>query len=169
MEWTSEQCNNKRTSRRIATVAGFCAIGTLVFAAGCHLMPDPYHDEFATAAPVATPSATGIREAGASRRTILPIGEEKTVRAKCGTVIHGPLYFEDPTNESGSDDGQFAITQEDFYAFWSTPFRFELNAVLFPISFLVTPPCMPIASDGIPSRKVCCGMHDATPLPAPTG
>lgn len=196
MEWTPQQCNNNAvwdrfvtganasasepnatlTNRgckgvslrnRLAVGATLCTM--LSFAAGCHLAVNPYHDEMATVIPVTTPSATGVREANVTARTIRPLGEAKTVRAKSGVVIHGPLYFEDPVEESGSDDGQFAITHEDFFAFWSMAFRFPLNTVLLPISALITPPSTVMASDGALSRKVSGQMYDATPLQTPPG
>ncbi len=192
MAWTPEQCSNMAASMgsmflKSATgalvwhrllaggpvwhrfVTGAVLSMVLMLATGCQMMVNPYHDEMAMAAPVTTPSATGLREANVAPRMVPPYGDPKIVRAASGAIIHSPLYFEDPVDESGSEDGQFAITSEDFYAFWSTGFRFPMNLIFYPLSAVVTPPWMVMESDGATSRKICCGMCDAMPLPSPTG
>jgi|GEM_PF-2206572 len=150
---------------RVSGVFIFC--GMFLLTTGCQLIVDPYHDEMADLPPVTTASTVGLREANITPRTIHPLGEAKTVQPKTGTIIHGPLYFEDPYDESGSEDGQFAITNEDVFAFVATGIRFIVNADFYPVSFFVTPPWMPMASDGHPSRDRCCTAYDATPLTKP--
>ena len=136
---------------------------------GCHQFPNNFVDDLPDSSLITTASRDRARASGAEHVQRTRGFEEVQIDAQDGTVVHGPLYTEDPVEMYGSDDGQFAITHEDFLAFWSTPFRFHLNAALYPISILVTPPYRAMASDGVPSRKICCWMHDATPLPSPTG
>jgi len=174
MEQTLAQSEKAGVSRksvrcRCTVCAILCGAILLPIASGCHMVVNPYHDEMVAAGPVTTPSSRGVREANPTLRTGEVLGDAKTVSAKSGMVIHGPLYFEDPENESGSEDGQFAITREDLLAFWTTGLRFEVNTILYPLSLFVTPPWMAMSSDGTPSRKVCWDTFDATPMVCPAG
>ena len=79
-----------------------------------------------------------------------------------GTVLHLPLYFEDPFEDKGSEDGRFAWTGEDYFQILYWRGRFLLNAVAFPISATVTPPWVVMESDGRLSRQILWKDHDAT-------
>jgi hypothetical protein len=78
-----------------------------------------------------------------------------------GTVTHGPLFFEDGFEDQGSEDGQFAWTGEDYLQMFYWRGRFLVNALCFPVSAVVTPPWVVMASDGEPSRRIAGLNHDA--------
>lgn len=140
-------------------------VGTLMCVSpGCHMVVNPFHDEMASVAAVTTASSRGVREAGVSPREIKPLGEVKAVPAVDGTVTHGPLYFEGPLEDKGSEDGKFAWTSEDFVhpVWWRG--RFLVNVALFPISVLVTPPWAVMASDGELSHRALGTDRDAERL-----
>ncbi|MFH1109258.1 MAG: hypothetical protein V1790_08700 [Planctomycetota bacterium] len=128
---------------------------------GCQLMVNPFHDELAGPQQMTTPSVEGARAATAApslrQRGYAPV----EIHAENGAVTHGPLYFEDPFEDKGSEDGQFAWTGEDYLqaAYWRG--RFLVNTLLFPISAIVTPPWTVMESDGHLSRQALGMDHDA--------
>ena len=85
------------------------------------------------------------------------------VSAGNGAVKHGPVYFEDPFEETGGDDRSFAWTGEDYWHSLYGPSRFLVSAVLFPVSAALTPPWQVMESDGQPGRRVFGMEHDAEP------
>jgi hypothetical protein len=120
---------------------------------GC-LTPSPFRDEIAAQPPVTTPSMDGVRESGAEPNVPAPIGDPKFVFSVDGTVLHRPLYFEDPREVTGSEDGAFAWTGDDYVYLFTGPVRFLVNAATVPFDMVVYPPSKVMASDGHPSRKV---------------
>jgi hypothetical protein len=130
---------------------------------GCSLYSSPFRDEFAKQPPVSTPSieaalAVPVTPAAQERR-----GEPKIVSAVDGAVWHYPLYFEDPADEHGSDDGAFKVTAEDYVWIAKWRARFLVNLIAFPVHAVLTPPWHPMVSDG---RYDCCGRgrtYDAVP------
>ncbi|MFQ5495986.1 MAG: hypothetical protein ACE5EX_11460 [Phycisphaerae bacterium] len=141
-------------SPRRRTILGRLLIVGLGLLAGCRTMAIPCRDELAGLPAVTTPSAVATR--AAARGDGDDRGRSPTVRAfqpmqisaKSGTVLHGVLYYEDPFEDSGSDDGRFAWTNEDFLYWLVGPFRFLANTVLVPISATLTRPWQVMASDG---------------------
>jgi len=141
------------------------AAASLILAAigvsGCQLIVNPFADEFANRPAVVTPSVRVAREARVEpvvlRRPCSPI----EVTVVDGAVTHGPLYFEDPFEDKGSEDGRFAWTGEDYLYLLYGPGRFSLNSLLFPVSAMVTPPWVVMASDGHLSRQALGMDHDA--------
>lgn len=129
---------------------------------GCQLLVDPFTDELAGRPPVTTPSVRVANQAHAEESIVMQRPSEPCrVPAKDGTVTHGPLYFEDPFEDKGSEDGKFAFTCEDYLQMVYWRGRFLLNAVLFPVSSIVTPPWVVMASDGRLSRQALGFDHDA--------
>jgi hypothetical protein len=132
-----------------------------VLQSGCQLMVNPFKDELAGPQPTTTASVDGVRAANAvpsvRQRGYTPV----EIHAESGAVTHGPLYFEDPYEEKGSEDGQFAWTREDYFqaAYWRG--RFLVNVLLFPISAIVTPPWTVMESDGHLSGQAVRVDHDA--------
>lgn len=63
-------------------------------------------------------------------------------------VPHWPLWWEDPFEDQGDNDGQFAWTWQDYFNMPYAPARYLLNTVAFPVSAIVTPPGTPMVSDG---------------------
>ena len=147
---------------RVVLIVGLVSLPMAVLP-GCALMVDPFEDELAGRQAVTTPSVEGARAVEATPTELVREHEATTLCAQDGTVTHGPLYFEDPADEYGSDDDQFAWTGEDYWHFLSWRGRFLVNAVFFPVSVVVTPPWMVMESDGRPSREVFGEMLDARP------
>lgn len=150
-----------KLSRTGCVFASSSLILTAIGASGCQLLVNPFTDELADRPAVTTPSvqithAARVGEA-AMRRTYKPID----VAVRDGVVLHGPLYFEDPFEDKGSEDGKFAWTGEDYLCILYGPGRFSLNSVLFPLSAAVTPPWVVMASDGYLSPQALGMDHDA--------
>ncbi len=155
---------NKRTTtifrgRRIGMVS--IAIWTLGIV-GCRMMDDPFADAVGRQSPITTPSVEGAWAVETTRGDLQRPFEVMELPAGDGTVTHGPLYFEDP-DEEADDDDRFAWTAQDYLRIFNWRGRFLYNLALFPVSVVVTPPWMLMASDGYPSRKDFGTYHDAEP------
>lgn len=137
------------------------AIVSTVLLSGCQLIVNPFKDELAGQQAMTTASVEGARAAKTTpsvrQRDYPPV----ELRAEADGVTHGPLYFEDPFEDKGSEDGRFAWTGEDYLQLFYWRGRFLLNTVLFPISAVVTPPWMVMESDGRLSRQALGCDHDA--------
>ena len=155
-----------RADRIAFVLAAFVGLG-----AGCssQLMVCPFHDELVSH-PIAatTASVDGVHAAHLTPSMRVREHGPKEIRPFDGSVTHGPLYFEDPFEENGSNDGRFAWTGEDYLQWWYWRGRFIFNAVIFPWSVVDTPPWTVMVSDGKPSRKLFGSMHDASRSVAPT-
>lgn len=143
-----------------ATLLG-CA--GLAFLSGCSLTVNPFRDEYAHRPSVTTPSVVAVMAADVPTSVQERHGVEKHRSPIDGSVTHGPLYFEDPTEERGSEDGHFAWTGEDYVwmAYWRA--RFMANLIAWPVSAVVNPPWQVMVSDG---QRSCCGrgrQFDAVP------
>lgn len=128
---------------------------------GCHLMVNPYTDEIAMAPPVTTPSAEQAQAAQVAVTVTQRDYDLAEVRAKDGSVTHGPLYFEDPVEDRGSEDGRFAWGGEEYTYFIHGPGCYLLKVVLFPVSTVVTPPWVTMVSDGHVSQRTWRMDHDS--------
>lgn len=85
-------------------------------------------------------------------------------QAEDGRVTHLPLWWEDPFEDSGSEDGRFAWTAEDYLAMVYSPLRFGVNTIGWPISAVVEPPWTVRCSDGQVSPQLFgLSSHDASP------
>lgn len=128
---------------------------------GCQLMVDPFKDELAGRQVMSTASVEGAREAKTTptvrQRDYTPF----ELHAEAGDVTHGPLYFEDPFEDKGSEDDRFAWTGEDYLQMFYWRGRFLLNTAFFPVSAVVTPPWTVMESDGRLSRQALGYDHDA--------
>ncbi len=116
---------------------------------GCHQYPNVFLDDLPPSSAVTTASA---RQAAAADRATEPRVREfepMRVEPQAGTVVHQPLWMEDPTEMSGSEDGQFAATAEDLICLPYSVGRFFVNALLMPISMAVDPPDATVCSDGV--------------------
>lgn len=131
--------------------------------AGCSLYSNPFRDEFANQPPTTTPSVDAVMAADVTPSVQERNGDPKVVYTADGSVKHYPLYFEDPFEDHGSDDGKFAWTGEDYYWMVEWRARYLVNLIAFPLSAVVNPPWQPMVSDG---RYDCCGRgreFDAVP------
>ena len=149
-----------RASAR-AVLVKLWIVPSIVFMTGCQLMVDPFKDELAGQQAITTASVEGAQAAKTTptvrQRDYTPV----ELRAEADGVTHGPLYFEDPFENKGSEDGRFAWTGEDYLQMFYWRGRFLLNTVLFPISAVVTPPWTMMESDGHLTRQALGHDHDA--------
>jgi hypothetical protein len=148
-------------ARRVAWLA---AVSTL--AVGCANIPDMFSQESpayerALATPASLDVRANFRPADQRHRT----WETATVAAQPTDVVHGPLYFQDPIASQGATYAN-RWGWEDYAAAAYGPARFALNLVAFPVSAVVQPPWMPMASDGVLSRQALGYDHDAIPAAA---
>lgn len=153
-------------ANRSAALAAMVALG--IAWAGCQHAINPYNDELAGLSEVTTASVEGARSAP-SQPTLQPRGHQPViVEPQDGTVAHWPLWWEDPFEDKGSDDGLFAWTYEDYFCFGYCPGRFLVNTMAFPISVERTRPFTVMCSDGKLSRQALGYDHDAIPCPGGT-
>ncbi len=132
-----------------------CAIALIVTlsASGCHEWPNMFIDDLplASSATTATMERAMEGESGDPGRTRgFAVAHIET---QDGTVVHGPLWFEDPVEMSGSDDGRFAVTFEDYMCGLYCMGRFIVNFGALPLSMVVDPPGAMVCSDGIERRS----------------
>ena len=148
--------------------SALAAVLSLCVAAGCQHIINPFRDDLPTVDEVTTASVEGARTAprqpSAPRRDFEALG----VYAQDGTVDHWPLWWEDPFEDKGSQDGRFAWTMEDYFYVAYGPGRFILNTMAFPVSAYVTKPATVMCSDGKVSRQKLGYDHDAVPCPGGT-
>ena len=136
-------------------------VGVAAVAGGCQLAVNPYTDEIAMEAGATTPSAQQARAAEVTATIQQRDYALTEVTAQNASVTHGPLYFEDPFEDKGSDDGRFAWSGEEYLYFIHGPGCFLLRGALFPINAVVTPPWTVMVSDGRLSRRALGMEHDA--------
>lgn len=131
-----------------------------VAAVGCHEYVNPWEDATVDADVVCTSSVADAR--AQQRETHLRDRgfEATTISAQDGSVRHFPLWFEDPQEDRGSDDGRFAVTGEDYLGMPYGLARFIFNGICVPISAVVQPPVPLMVSDGYTSRQALGYDHD---------
>ncbi len=132
----------------IAVLLCFVAVGS-----GCQLHVNPFADLPGDRKAITTASVDIARAFGGQRTVLCRDSAVSHLSAVDGTVTHGPLYFEDPFEDRGSEDGRDAWTAEDMVQPLCWGARFLGNAVSFPVSVIVTPPWAIMASDGYASRE----------------
>jgi hypothetical protein len=158
MRW--EHQTNSSTRIVLALLMGVC----LATVFGCAHTINPFVDDTASLQDATNASERSVREADRAPVIRRREWEQSDTVYASGAVIHWPLWFEDPFEDKGSEDGQFAWTAEDYIA-WPYSFgRFLLNTMAWPVSAVVTPPGTPMVSDGRLSRQVLGMDHDAIPL-----
>lgn len=126
----------------------------LLLLSGCSMMVNPFKDDYAHMPPVTTPSVDAVLAANVTPSLQERHGVEKSRAAVDGSVIHPPLYFEDPFEDHGSEDGHFEWTGEDYVWIAYSRLRFMANLFAFPVSAVVNPPWQEMVSDG---RLSGCG------------
>jgi len=137
-------------------------LGVLVVALpGCSQPPavDPWHDDAIPTAAGSSPSRDGILAAGhAPAMRHRDQAPEIVFAAQTAGTPHYPLWWEDPFEDKGDGDGQFAWTWADYLAMPYSFGRYLLNTMGWPVSAVVTPPGTSMVSDG----QVAAGRdHDA--------
>ena len=145
---------------KLSKLPAYCA---LALVCGCSMAGDPFRDEYVNSPPITTPSVEAVQAAQVAPSAQASHGVEKVRCAADGRVVHAPLYFEDPMEEGGSEDGQFAWTGEDYWwmVYWRG--RFLANLIAFPVSAVVNPPWQEMVSDGYRSGEGRGRQFDAEP------
>ena len=153
--------HRKRTRNRSLILASIACVVSM----GCAkcLRVNPFQDELADMPRVTTPSVETARAADVQPTQNRRDWASFTLQAADGTVHHGPLYFEDPFEDKGSDDGKLAWTGEDYLQFFYWRGRYIVNLIAFPVSAVVTPPWTVMESDGYLSCQALGCDHDACP------
>jgi len=130
---------------------------------GCQLIVNPFRDESASQRSIDTPSVEAVRRHEGTPLTVTRPYAAAMAKLEAESVTHGPLYFEDPYEEAGSEDDRFAWTGTDYWHILYWRGRFLANAALFPIHAVVTPPWTVMESDGIIEPVWCghCNPRDA--------
>ncbi len=141
-------------------VVWVCLAATGLLVGACNQPPgvNPWRDDSIPPVTWTTPSEQGILAAGhppVIRHRDTPCAQAPLVS---GEVPHWPLWWEDPFEDKGDQDGQFAWTWQDYFAMPYSYARFHLNTLAFPVSAIVTPPGTPMVSDGFVEP---CSDHDA--------
>jgi hypothetical protein len=132
----------------------------LVLLVGCHEYVNPWEDDTVDPAAVSTASVAEAR-AHPHRSPVRQRSFAATpIQAQDGSVRHFPLWFEDPQEDRGSDDGRFAMRGEDYLGMPYGLARFITNGIAFPISAAVQPPTPAMVSDGVTSRQALGYDHD---------
>jgi hypothetical protein len=146
----------KTRLRRIATAA------TIISTCGCHEYLNPWKDTTVGPDQVTTASVKAARAHVGEPRTVQRSNDPIPLHAQDGTVPHFPLWWEDPFEDRGSEDGQFAWTGEDYLAMPYGLGRMILNTIAIPVSLVVQPPVPLMGSDGIVSKQALGYDHDPT-------
>jgi hypothetical protein len=141
-------------------------LAAVVAAAGCSYAINPFADESLPREEMMSPSERQVRAEAEKHPPIVRQreGTEQDAMVESGAVVHWPLWWEDPFEDKGSDDGKFAWTYEDYIAMPYSWGRFLLNTGGWPVSAIVTPPGTPMVSDGRLSKQILGRDHDAHPL-----
>lgn len=131
---------------------------------GCAHTINPFADESIPREAMTTASERRVRQAGATPDIRQRDWPQTATSRPTGEVVHWPTWFEDPFEDKGSEDGKYAWTGEDYLAMPYSMARLLLNTMGWPVSAVLTPPGMPMASDGRLSRQALGKDHDATSL-----
>ncbi len=137
----------QKLSRWPMAMTSVLIVVALPLCAGC-LTPSPFRDSMSDYPLITTPSVETLRAMNVDTRTIEPVGEPKIVLTADGLVTHRPLYFEDPRETCGSEDGRFAWTSEDYVYMFTGPVRFMLNLFSTPAGMFCVRPWSVRESDG---------------------
>jgi hypothetical protein len=114
---------------------------------------------------VTTASVLGAERVEAVRTVRHRDFTRQSVEPSDGTVTHWPLWYEDPFEDKGSEDGEFKWTAEEAVAFPYGLARFILNTMGLPVSMVVLPPWTVMCSEGRLSRQALGFDHDAERCP----
>lgn len=153
---TSRAAWASRPHRMIFTIPAAMAV---VICASCNQPPavNPWRDDSIPPSEYGTASSRYVRDTQAQPaiRTRAGMAPSQAPIAS-GAVAHYPLWWEDPFEDQGDKDGQFAWTWQDYLHMAYGPARLSLNTLAWPVSAVVTPPGTPMVSDGVVEK-----VHDA--------
>lgn len=145
-------------------ILGLMAGATVMTVLGCSGATNPFVDDTPSSEQATTASEEKVRAAQATPVVRRRDWKQSRLGYASGDVEHWPLWFEDPFEDKGSEDGKQALTGEDYVAFPYSFARLLLNTMGLPVSAVVTPPSTPMVSDGRLSRQALGKDHDAIPL-----
>lgn len=134
-------------------------------AAGCAQFNNPFRDPYAARGDYTTASVQGFRATPGARHSTRRFDTTVERPTEATAVTHGPLYFEDPCEEHGSDNGEFRWGADDYLFFATWRLRFLGNLVALPINMVITPPWRVMESDGELAPNWFGECHDATVSP----
>ena len=143
---------HRRPSIRAAPVV------VLTLLTGCQLNQRAFIDALAHNPPVTTASVDAARTATPDRAP--QSSSAKTgfrITSKDGSITHGPLYFQGPSEHFHLDDTHFALTRHDYTMWLHEAGSFLLNIALFPVHAVATPPGSRFESDGRKTKRVTHG------------
>ena len=149
MRWTYRRKLKMRSASGALTFAASAAL----LSGACHDYPNVFRDDLPDSSMVTTVSAEVARQAATTTVSRRRDYEIQSIEPQDGTSAHAPLWLEDPFEMVGSEDGQFAVTGEDFLYFPYGICRFIVNVVVLPVSMAVAPPNTVMCSDGVPRRS----------------
>ena len=162
------------TNKQNSAIMGMCVLSGLLGACNQPPAVNPWREDSLPSSTWSTPSEQGILAANHQPVERHDGSPQKLAPTVSGQVPHYPLYFEDPFDDQGDRDGQFAWTWQDYLAMPYSFGRVLLNGIGFPVSVAVTPPGSSQVSDGKvnPSSKVvdfssAYHPHDALPGKSP--
>ncbi len=144
---------SSRTPRRDRLTAWCLSALLLPAGAGCQHVENPFRDETISADRITTATEQYVDEHHDTGDT-LPAERgwpRRVVVLHSGSVTHWPLWWEDPFEDRGSQDAQFAWTEEDALAFVTSPSLFLINLGGLPIGMVRVPPGTIMNSDGVAS------------------
>ncbi len=142
---------------------GSLIFGSVVLLSGCTQFVNPWVDDYARRSIVTTPSAERVLDAQVVALERERGWEPIKVHTQNESATHWSLYWQDPVEDMGSRDEQFALTFEDYFAAFYCPTRFVANTLAFPVSAIIDPPGVVFCSDGRVSRQTLgLAVHDAS-------
>lgn len=141
--------------------AAVCFVGS----GGCAQFNNPFRDPYASNATYTTASVEGFRATPGKPHATRRFETDIVVPAEPVVVTHGPLYFDDPCEERGSENGEFRWGADDYLFFATWRLRFLGNVAALPVNLVITPPWRVMESDGELSPNWFGERHDATVSP----
>jgi len=149
--------------RRCSVVLGLWGVLAYGVWGGCSGQTiDPFRDGAAVPEEsLTTASAETIRGSGKAAVIRVRQWESSPLAGEDGTVTHWALWWEDPFEDQGSEDGVEAWTWQDYAGMLYCPARFALNTAAWPVSAIVTGPGAVLCSDGRISKQLVWRDHDA--------
>lgn len=164
MRWSIEMISERPLHSKLICCAAwilFCGL-----TGGCQHLIKPHVDETVLGDDITTATAETIRReveqpesrAQVSRREHWP---QLVAIGHSGSVTHWPLWYEDPFEDRGSEDGRFAWTWQDYLAAPASTGRWVVNALALPVTAALIPGVTLMSSDGVLSWRVIGHTHDA--------
>lgn len=158
--------STRLTRCRIQRLSASALLMAALVGTGCSHMVNPFADNMKPASEITTPSAERIRAAHAGRDKPRQRGWPPNVALRQDPcTYHWPLWFSGPFEDTGSTNGQFKWTLEDYFAMIYCPARQVVNLCALPVSVVVDPIWTLHCSDGYVSpQRFGFSNHDASPM-----